>query len=75
VKAVELTWGGLHHVPINGTEEAERRPEHGAEVSRGHNRQVQSVHSIGTLARTGRNGRARRTGNDLLKARTIGSGK
>ena len=53
------------------TEGIARCPDHMAEVSRGHNRQVQSVHSIGTLARKGRNGRARRTGNDLLKARTV----
>jgi len=53
------------------TEGIARCPDHMAEVSRGHSRQVQSVHSIGTLARKGRNGRARRTGNDLLKARTV----
>jgi hypothetical protein len=51
-----------------GTEEAVRRPDRSEEVSRGQSRQGQSVHSIGTLTRKGRNGRARRTGNDLLKA-------
>ena len=50
------------------TEGIARCPDHMTEVSRGHSRQAQSVHSIGTLARKGRNGSARRTGNDLLKA-------
>ncbi len=50
------------------TEGIARCPDYMTEVNRGHNRQVQSVHSIGTLAQKGRNGRARRTGNDLLKA-------
>ncbi len=53
------------------TEIIARCPDHTAEVSRGYNRQVESVHSIGTLAQKGRNGRARWTGNDMLKARTV----
>jgi hypothetical protein len=61
-KADELTSGGLHRVP-GGTEATERKPDRGAEVSIGHSRCGQSVHSIGTLYRKGRNGRARRTGN------------
>src|SRR5207253_2777492 len=39
-----------------GTEGAERLPDRGAEVSRGHSRPKLSVRSSGTLARTGRNG-------------------
>jgi hypothetical protein len=38
VKAVELTSGGLRRCPTNGTGEAGRRPDRGAEVSRGHSR-------------------------------------
>lgn len=57
------------------TERIVRFADRRAEVSRGHSTQMQSVHSIGTLARKGRNGRARRTGNDLRKARTVWSGK
>ncbi len=48
-----------------------RDPDRGAEVSRGHSSQEQSVHSIEALARKGRNGRVRRTGNELVKARTV----
>jgi hypothetical protein len=33
---VRLTPGGLRSVPKFGTEEAERRPDRDAEVSRGH---------------------------------------
>ena len=57
------------------TEGVVRLPERTAEVSRGHSRYMQSVHSIGTLARKGRNGRARRTGNGVSKARTDWSGQ
>ena len=46
------------------TGRAERQTERVAEVSRGHSRPVQSVHSIEALARKGRNSRTRRTGND-----------
>ena len=68
-KAVELTSGGLRRVvsSCRATEGAVRRPDRGAGVSRGHSRSVTSVHSIGTLARKGRNGRARRTGNDATE--------
>jgi len=61
-KADELTSGGLRRVP-RGTEATVRKPDRGAEVSIGHSRCGQSDHSIETLARKGRNGRARRTGN------------
>jgi len=61
-KAARLTSGDLRRVPA-GTERVERLFDRGAEVSSGHSRREQSVHSIGTLARKGRNGRARRTGN------------
>ena len=53
------------------TENIARWSDPMAEVSRGHSSYVQSVHSIETLARKGRNGRARRTGNDMVKARTV----
>jgi hypothetical protein len=61
-KAAGLTSGDLRRVPT-GTGRAGRPFDRGAEVSSGHSRREQSVHSIGTLARKGRNGRARRTGN------------
>lgn len=54
-KAVELTSGGLCRVSEE-TEGVERFPDRGAGVSRGRSRRVQSVCSIGTLAREGRNG-------------------
>ena len=38
VKAVKLTSGGLHRCLGNEAEEAEKRPDRGAEVSRGHSR-------------------------------------
>ena len=38
VKAVRLTPGGLRFVPSFGTEEAERRSDRNAEVSRGQSR-------------------------------------
>ena len=59
---VELTSGDLRRVRER-TEGPARGPDRGAEVSRGQSRCGQSVHSIGTLAGNGRNGRARRTGN------------
>jgi hypothetical protein len=61
-KAARLTSGDLRRAP-RGAGRAERLSDRGAEVSSGHSRREQSVHSIGTLARKGRNGRARRTGN------------
>jgi len=61
-KAARLTSGELRRAP-QGAERAERLFDRGAEVSSGHSRREQSVHSIGTLARKRRNGRARRTGN------------
>jgi hypothetical protein len=61
-KAARLTSGDLRRAP-QSAERAERLSERGAEVSSGRSRREQSVHSIGTLARKGRNGRARRTGN------------
>ncbi len=70
-KAVVLTSGGLRPCPGNGTGGIERDPEGGAEVSRGHSKKRQSVHSIEALARKGRNGRTRRTGNARMKARTV----
>jgi hypothetical protein len=62
-KAYELTSGDLLRVRL-GTGRAERQSEHATEVSRGHSRREQSVHSIEALTRKGRNSRARRTGND-----------
>ena len=70
-KAVVLTSGDLYSRSGNGTEGIERDPDRGAEVSRGHSKKRQSVHSIGALTRKGRNGRARRTGNARMKARTV----
>ena len=66
-KAVILTSGGLRCVRKR-TEGTERNPERDAGVSRGHSSLEQSDHSIGTLARKGRNGRGRRSGNVGTKA-------
>jgi hypothetical protein len=58
-----------------GTEEAVRRLDRGAEVSRGHSRHDPPARSIGTLTRKGRNSQESQGRSDMLKARTIGSGK
>jgi len=56
-----------------------RDPERDPEVSRGQSSQEQSVHSIGTLARKGRNGEGspgrERTGEGLNGALPGGKGK
>jgi len=74
-KVIELTWGGLRRVPKSGTEGTVRCPEHGAEVSRRHIRHVPPARSIETLTRKGRNSQGSQGRSDMLKARTIGSGK
>ncbi len=75
VKALELTSGGLRRVPDFGTEGTVRRPDRGAEVSRGHIRRYPPARSIETLTRKGRNSQGSQGRSDMLKARTIGSGK
>jgi len=58
-----------------GTEGTVRRPDRDAEVSRGHSRYGLPARSIETLTRKGRNGQGSQGRSDMLKARTIGSGK
>jgi hypothetical protein len=70
-KAVGLTPGGLRRDLETGGGAA-RRIINGAGVSRGHSRPVKSDQSIEALARKGRNGGTRRSGNYRKKARTMG---
>jgi hypothetical protein len=68
-KAVVLTSGELDRVLGKGTEGIERDPDRDPEVSRRHSSREQSVHSIGTLARKGRNSKGLHgPGTKLVKA-------